>query len=398
VNYCESVSCAQCHGTVSTNNCAPPRDFQGHTEVTDPGVGVHQAHLSAGPDHPGVPSRVVLCTDCHTVPTLANLGAAPHMDGTPDVTFSGPVAGKAVPGGAAASYDPTTHKCSMVYCHRPRDKTGGINTSPTWTVAASANCGACHNLPPALPHMQSGECFKCHGDVIGEGGVWINAALHINGVVDVKHSCDSCHGGAPGNFVSSAPPFDLGNPPADSNTDPEVGAHQPHLAQLGAQMGLVSSIKHKVIECSECHKVPATVDAPGHMDSAPAELTFGPLATSGGLTPTLDKSDPSKPHCSNTFCHGGSLCDGYNKLPQWNGGAAESMCGSCHGIPPAETRGSDGVCGGVTGMKHSSALGLSDCPTCHIATMIKTGPTTWDWANEGACHVNGKVSTATCDN
>jgi hypothetical protein len=49
-------------------------------------------------------------------------------------------------------------------------------------------------------------------------------------------------------------------------------------------------------------------------------------------------------------------------------------------------------------MKHPPNLALTDCGNCHPATMKKTGATTWEFVNDGACHVNGKVSTASCDN
>jgi predicted CxxxxCH...CXXCH cytochrome family protein len=584
-NPCESTACTQCHGTKGTLNCAPPLDTKGHALATDPGVGAHQAHLLTGPKHPAVASRPVECADCHAVPTQANLSGGTHMNGVANVVFKGPVAGKVV-SATPASFDPATQRCSDVYCHRPRQQTGGFNPNPVWTKPGTAVCGACHTLPPAAPHPQVAECQTCHSAVIGDGGVWVkpelhingtadvsgcnvchgsvtneapplgthgekdttaravgahqahlattvagmgfphkvftcsqchhkpadyydtahldgdgvaevkfpaaegsiaakdnvtpswergagqctvychgtaakgatnpkptwtmpapgqgnvacgschglppakhfpvaatacggchgdvvklntstqklefvNPELHVNGDVNVKQNCDGCHGGAPGNFSAPAPPYDLGTPPATASTDPQVGAHQAHLAQIGSQMGSVSQIKHAVIPCAECHIVPASVFDVGHLDPAglPAEIQFGVLASLGQKTPPkLDKTNPQAPKCTNTYCHGGSLCDGYGKAPKWNGGSTEAMCGTCHGIPPAESRGVDGVCGGTAGFKHSLGLGLTDCATCHPATMKTTGATTWEWADDGKCHANGKVSTATCDN
>lgn len=581
LQQCESFKCSACHGTKSSENCAPPRDLEGNTDPTVQGVGAHQVHLSTGSNHPSVPSRAVVCPDCHAVPTLAKLSDGQHMNGVAEVAFSGAVAGEQIPGAPAATYDSASATCTNVYCHRPRLTTGGFNVSPHFDKPNTAACGSCHSLPPQAPHPQDADCPKCHGGVMGDGGVWTHPELHINGtvdvagcgtchgdatsaapplglkgetsttvlgvgahrahvqttiasmttphkvfecsqchhqpsgygdpahvdgdgiaevtfpasegsiaakdgyapqwnhaaatctlychgkaslgatnstptwtmaapgqgnvacgachalppaghvaatqqscptchgmvvkynnttnklefadpnlhvngVVDVKSNCDGCHGGFPGNFLASAPPYDLAQ--NTSMTSPGVGAHQPHLAQTPAQMSSVTQVKHKVIGCSECHLIPTSVGDPAHIDPTPAEMTFGPLASLGqGPAPSLDLSNPQAPKCSNTYCHG-RLCDGYIKSPKWTGGASEAICGACHGIPPSETRGGDGVCGGAQGMKHSANLSLTDCATCHPATMKTTGPTTWEWVNDGACHLNGKVSTATCDN
>ena len=396
--YCASIGCAECHGTRLTDNCAPPVDTHGRTERSERGVGAHQFHLGTGPAHSGTASRSVQCTDCHRVPSMAALGEGAHMNGAVEVVFGGPAAVQ-VPGAGKATFDPVTGRCTDVYCHHPRLQTGGINPAPVWTQAGSENCGACHSLPPALPHPQMPDCYKCHGKVINQVGAWVDASLHIDGALSVVQECDSCHGGEPGNFVKEAPPRDLSNPPDKVTTDPQVGAHQAHLAQEAKQMGQVSKVLHAPHSCADCHAVPATNDAPGHLDSTPgAEMIWSSLATADGLLqPDFDKTDPQAPRCKNVYCHGGSLCDGYLKTPRWNGGAAEAMCGTCHGVPPLESRGPDLVCGGEQGAPHAPGLVMADCATCHPATIRMTGASTWEFVNNGECHVNGKVSTATCD-
>lgn len=400
IEGCENQGCAVCHGAQHTLNCAPPRGVHGESSPTERGVGAHQAHLVGSSDGPGVPSRPVACADCHLVPTMDSLGQSPHQDGVADVSFTSAVSGIQVAGGGSPSFDAATATCSSVYCHAPSTHAGGSNPDPRFDAPGSVTCGACHGLPPAPPHPQSAECDDCHAQVIGPGGAWIDPALHINGEVEVDATCDGCHGGAPDNYVASAPPYDVGTPVGTDATDPQVGAHQAHLAQNSVQMGAVSLTQHRVIACSECHTVPSSMTDPGHIDNDGdgAELHFGALASQGQTeAPHLDKSDPQRPRCSSTYCHAG-LCDGSNPNPVWNGGAVEGTCGSCHGLPPTETRGSDGECGGTPGMVHPTGLTLTDCASCHPATMKTTGPGSWEWVNNGECHLNGKVSTATCDN
>ena len=70
---------------------------------------------------------------------------------------------------------------------------------------------------------------------------------------------------------------------------PGVGAHALHLT---------ASSTHGAVACDQCHPVPATWDAPGHIDNTrPADLLFGTLASAGGRTPTYDgsSSNPAPP-------------------------------------------------------------------------------------------------------
>ena len=63
--------------------------------------------------------------------------------------------------------------------------------------------------------------------------------------------------------------------------------------------------------------VPEAVGDAGHLYSAgPAEVTFGPLAMSGGAFPVWDR-DAAAPTCSNVYCHGATLEDGENTDPVW---------------------------------------------------------------------------------
>jgi len=131
--------------------------------------------------------------------------------------------------------------------------------------------------------------------------------------------CTSCHGDAErtGDFVErSAPPQDL------------LGQRQPGYPGVGAHtIHLNAGATHPAFACSECHVVPASVDTPGHADSArPAELTFGPLARSGDRSPRYDAVART---CAETHCHGGAA-DAVWTEPR----SSPDACGSCHGLPP----------------------------------------------------------------
>ncbi len=153
-------------------------------------------------------------------------------------------------------------------------------------------------------------------------------------------NCSTCHG-RPEN---PAPPVSL----SDSNetTVLGVGAHQAHMRE--------NAISRK-IECTECHLVPESVDAYGHMDSAlPAEITWGELAKTEGLDPIWDRENE---RCFSTYCHGASLSGGSNTEPKWTVvDGTQANCGSCHGNPPAAP--------------HPM---YTDCDRCHPDTVDESG-------------------------
>jgi predicted CxxxxCH...CXXCH cytochrome family protein len=123
--------------------------------------------------------------------------------------------------------------------------------------------------------------------------------------------------------------------------------------------------------------VPASVSTPGHVDRKTADLTFGPLASSGGVTPSFTvSSDGSSLTCA-TYCHGASFdpANGTNHAPSWTTvDGSQAGCGTCHRIaPPAP---------------HPPATGgLTSCSTCHPGTVNPDG--TIDVA--GGLHIDGAV-------
>ncbi|NOY91663.1 MAG: CxxxxCH/CxxCH domain-containing protein [Deltaproteobacteria bacterium] len=217
-----------------------------------------------------------------------------------------------------------------------------------------AACGTCHGTPPLGTHPRNSNCSVCH-PTMGAGLTIVDAARHINGVVDVDLtgvSCTDCHGSAADG--TPAPPQDTTGNTATAVRG--VGAHRSHLGTSGW---------HKEVVCTDCHLVPASVTATGHIDTAlPAELTWGALATADGATPTFSGTS-----CS-VYCHGQTLQPGgTNITPTWttvNG--SQAACGTCHGLPPGGTH--------VT---------VTDCSMCHPTTNAS------GTIIQPAIHINGTV-------
>ncbi len=168
--------------------------------------------------------------------------------------------------------------------------------------------------------------------------------------------CTRCHG----NGDNAAPPQSAHG--ATDWRDPSVGAHQAHV-KGGALAGPVP--------CQTCHVVPATVDAPGHMDSDHATVTFGGLAIADGAAPRWARETLT---CSGTYCHGATLtrARGSNLAPVWNA-AGQADCGGCHAAPPPGPHPQNPA-----------------CQECHPATVRSDG--TIDVA--GGKHVDGKLEVS----
>jgi predicted CxxxxCH...CXXCH cytochrome family protein len=214
------------------------------------------------------------------------------------------------------AYDPADATCTNVWCHGGAfDDSEASLTAPRWTTDGDqASCGSCHGLPPS-DHAAGAQCATCHRQAPGD---------HVDGVVDLgdgSGTCSACHGDA----TSPAPPRGLAG--ETSPTTLAVGAHRSHLA--GASLG-------RPVACNECHGVPSTILAPGHLDSdLPAEVVMA----SG----TWNRDSAT---CTNGACHGAAT-------PVWTRvGLGEAACGTCHGIPPAS---------------HDPATTVFDCVNCHPA-------------------------------
>ncbi len=135
--------------------------------------------------------------------------------------------------------------------------------------------------------------------------------------------CADCHGSG----SDPAPPAALGGV-----TDPfsrGVGAHQLHLRGTDGSAA---------VDCAECHLVPGSVDAPGHLDGAP-------LAEVGWAEGTIAKVGAEPYDAENgtclVYCHGADR-------PVWTEPGSVA-CGDCHGAPPPPPHPDASACGDCHG-------------------------------------------------
>ncbi len=240
-----------------------------------------------------------------------------------------------------------------------------------WTNPSSANF---HGKAIMADSWDMRSCRTCHGSDYSGGVAEVSCrTCHTDG--GGPENCATCHGGP----NSPAPPEDLAGNTATAAAG--VGAHQKHV-----QGGNLSSI----VWCYECHTVPTSVYAAGHVDSdLPAEVPLnGPRArtASAGIVPS-PSHDYTALTCSDTYCHGNWRADsatsprqfaytsafitGSNATPVWTGGSAEAACGSCHGLPPAG---------------HMPAL-LTTCGNCHLGVVDAQGKIA-----DKSLHMNGKIN------
>jgi predicted CxxxxCH...CXXCH cytochrome family protein len=319
---------------------------------------------------------------------------------------------------------------SCYTCHNSYPHTAGVSTvsatdfhgktlkSQSWNLTpckdchgttyaggrTNSSCYTCHSTYPHDPVFTPAgghspflrtnsyplsQCQSCHGSTYTGGAIanvsCSSSGCHVTstGVAKSPESCNTCHGSfaaTANDTLSFAPPKSILGDSLSSVRG--VGAHRIHLAGTGA----TSSTP---VQCDGCHSVPTTVFSAGHLGSAPAEVVINaPLAkiASGGIVPA-PTYDSQTLHCSGTYCHGNwrlrkststnpsfytdSIMVGANYSVQWNGGAAEKACGTCHGLPP-------------TG--HTN-FALSACVNCHSGVVDNTGTII-----DKAKHLNGKIN------
>ncbi|MEZ4316755.1 MAG: CxxxxCH/CxxCH domain-containing protein [Myxococcota bacterium] len=149
-------------------------------------------------------------------------------------------------------------------------------------------------------------------------------------VDDPQPTCMSCHGSE---LTGAWPPSALGG-----ITDPTargVGAHSKHqFAELS-----------NPVACTECHVVPSTVDAEGHIDDPwPADLKWGDLGKTNGAEISWDGTALT---CSGTYCHGATFdAPGPHSEPVWiDTSGTQTRCDSCHMYPPPAPHPDDTDCG-----------------------------------------------------
>ncbi len=224
------------------------------------------------------------------------------------------------------------------------------------------------------------DCTKCHGANYA-GGVSSPTCNNCHKNSGGPEACNTCHGDF-ANTNQVAPPKALNN--ATATTDPGVGAHTIHLTGLTAMNN---------VACSECHTVPTSLYAAGHLDnSQKAEVIFGNFTNSGVSKASYNFSNNT---CANTYCHGNfefskansnypfiytaDKMTGTNYSPKWTKvDGTEGKCGTCHGLPPAG---------------HQPAE-LKACSTCHpgiVKEVIVNKVLTLEIADKSK-HINGKIN------
>jgi predicted CxxxxCH...CXXCH cytochrome family protein len=128
------------------------------------------------------------------------------------------------------------------------------------------------------------------------------------------------------------------------------------------------TLVRKAMSCSECHVVPAqSLHSNGTVD-----MSWGPLATSGGAAPVFTASSAT---CASTYCHGATLnAGGETTVPTWTKvDGSQGKCASCHGYPPSAPHPQNGMCN-----------------ACHPLTVTVDGSI--DVA--GGRHIDGTVDVA----
>jgi predicted CxxxxCH...CXXCH cytochrome family protein len=169
--------------------------------------------------------------------------------------------------------------------------------------------------------------------------------------------CATCHGdpSRSGDYLQrAAPPHDTTL--ATDVSYPGVGAHQIHLRP---------SATHAAVACDECHRVPRSVDEPGHADSArPAELTFGALSRSQGRAPSYDAATRT---CRDTYCH--RAADAVWTSPR----DSVKACGSCHGLPPKAPHPASNRCSACHGRVVDDARRII-APSLHVDGVVEYTP------------------------
>ena len=180
----------------------------------------------------------------------------------------------------------------------------------------------------------------------------------------------ACHGAD----TSNAPPRSTAG--VTATTSRPVGAHQAHL--------VASPAWHRAVECGDCHAVPATVEAPGHIDGdGVAEVTFS--ARAGGAASKWNGTS-----CT-AACHGQSAWGGNASSPVWTRvDASQSTCGSCHGVPPPPPHPPGNNCATCHPTMEENSLNFRD-PDSHINGVIDVV----DQAATGGCtSCHGTASNA----
>lgn len=211
------------------------------------------------------------------------------------------------------------------------------------------------------------ECGSCHAADYS-GGIAAPSCLNCHTGTNGPEACNTCHG------IFDDP----------TKIAPNVGAHFAHLYEneLGKQ-----------VDCNQCHTIPNSFAAAGHIDSQNgAEIAFGSLAKlktnslgAYSQTSTLPEIVPNPSYnsntktCSNVYCHGYFKNGNTTNAVSFNGGSSAVNCGSCHGNP---TTGNP-----LPGGSHPV---VQNCSFCHSDVVSVSGNTYT--IIDISKHINGKLN------
>lgn len=349
-----SPSCNSCHGEASFGTGAPPfAPWSGNriwpTTVDNyanlAGVGNHRSSPSNGiawSSHDPFVSSTAGCSECHT--------------DTP---------------GSGSTHNQATNDNAVMTNIANHTWTGaGGPLSASWSGGALAGAVAggsvtddgCSNIDCHSPYYNA-NAYKS-GTPFPYTRYWINAS---------RWDCYTCHA-YDGNTASSRP----------SKDNMTTGSHGAHVYSWG-------------LACTTCH-----VNNAGNLNhkdglvQVPINGVLGPVTLAGtyATTPAMPQppTDNVAPHrswgtCSNVYCHSDVQKNNPDGLPndnltyatpQWGGGSASVVCGSCH----------------KAGVTHSSADNIATgSHSAHLAVALKVKPGTpclaCHWYPEQTADCNG---------
>lgn len=222
------------------------------------------------------------------------------------------------------------------------------------------------------------DCKSCHGSAYA-GGMKSPGCSNCHTQTTGPEACNTCHGDFSNPELIAPPQATNGD---TTTTSAKVGAHSAHLFNTSIA---------EALECTDCHTMPSTYGAAGHIDASEgAEVIFSGIADIRKDTLLNSIYNRSDNTCANTYCHGnfafyrdstassnrfaytGTKMTGTRKAVVWNKvNQGEASCGSCHGLPPA-------------GHMVSS---LTSCVNCHAGVVDNTGKII-----SKAKHINGTVN------
>ena len=331
------VDCTTCHGQPPITSLVGGPDGKASAAYTiDESLTPHATHANKA-------YYEYSCKNCHYDGTRQDS----HNTSTPTfqsvfVETAGSV-GEIATGvkNISSDYNPTTRRCSNVYCHSNGKPRGGIAmksyTTPSWEYGrnkifnTAAECTNCHGSGSTLitnahaKHVVTNQinCSVCHAATVNNATAITDRTKHANGAKDVQFStrpanffgvfssswnstagtCNTaCHSDGAGNPAATTPVWTVKSTGACGTCHaqpPTSSLHIPHFtSSYGPMLGASP-------DCASCH-----THAGGGLTHANGQVDLKP-----GVNPY--------PNNSCAPCHPGTTS------PIWMTGA-KVTCESCH--------------------------------------------------------------------